>query len=362
MTVAGPVSADRLGQVMMHEHVLHGDVERPSLLEPLAGAAGTELLDAPVTIDILGTLWLASRQPPQRAADPARRHRARAAVAAGGRRADRRGGDVHGLAPGSRGLAGHRARERRVHRRRLRLFVDALLPDRFDELSVDQLAQELISDLRHGIGGSDVRAGVIGEVGTSPQITARERKSLRAAAIAAVETGAAVMVHLSHTVAPGAAARTATRPGFEALQVFTSQGLSADRVVFGHLDEACDADYAAALIAEGCVVGYDTFGTEWYWDHWQTWEPHDSQRVAEVAELCARGPHEQIVLSQDVAFKRHLRKFGGLGYGHLLTNIVPMLRASGVTDEALQAMLVTTPRRLLTMPGLATGGQAPQEA
>ena len=79
------------------------------------------------------------------------------------------------------------------------------------------------------------------------------------------------------------------------------------------------------------------------------WEPHDSRRVADVAELCRRGLHESIVLSQDVAFKRQLRRHGGLGYDHLVVNIVPMLEDAGVTDHQLRAMLVDTPRRLLTV-------------
>jgi phosphotriesterase-related protein len=70
-----------------------------------------------------------------------------------------------------------------------------------------------------------------------------------------------------------------------------------------------------------------------------------------VAELCRRGHHRSIVLSQDVAMKRHLRRFGGLGFDHLLRSIVPMLHDAGVSDTELDHMLVQTPRRALTTQG-----------
>ena len=42
-----------------------------------------------------------------------------------------------------------------------------------------------------------------------------------------------------------------------------------------------------------------------------------------------------------------LRAFGGAGYGHVLERFVPRLRALGVGEDALQAMLRTNAARLL---------------
>lgn len=70
-----------------------------------------------------------------------------------------------------------------------------------------------------------------------------------------------------------------------------------------------------------------------------------------MSRNCADADFTSIVLSQDVAFKRQLHRYGGLGFDHLLVNIVPMLKEAGVSDIQLEAMLVTTPRRLLTVKG-----------
>lgn len=355
MTVTGPVAADELGVVMMHEHVLHDDVDEPSLMETLPGSAGEQLRDAPLSMELLGTLWrwpLANRENTRLTerdaiADELARYRL-----AGGTTVVE--ASTVGFHPDAEGL-------RRVSEaagvqivRGCGYFVDSVLPDGFDERSVDDIASELIGEIREGAGDTGVRAGLIGEVGTSPQLTAREMKSLRASGIAAVETGACVSVHLSFTVSPHTDAGDARDSAFQAVEILESQGVAPDRVVCCHLDEARNVDLALRLIDRGCVVGYDTFGTEWYWDNWKTWEPHDSQRVREVAELCIRGHHMSIVVSQDVAFKRHLHRFGGLGYDHFLTSIVPMLSDAGVGEEQLHAMLVQTPRRLLSFSGRST--------
>jgi phosphotriesterase-related protein len=45
--------------------------------------------------------------------------------------------------------------------------------------------------------------------------------------------------------------------------------------------------------------------------------------------------------------KTQLRAFGGCGYEHLLRNVVPALQEGGVSDAAVEAMLVSNPARLL---------------
>ena len=350
IAATGEVPADELGIVMMHEHILHDDVDAPSLLEPLPGLEGDWLRDAPVTMEILGKLWrhpLANRANVQLTRRDGIAEELALLRAAGGSTVVE--ASTVGFSPDPEGVAEISRKSGVLIIMGCGYFVDSMIPAWFDDLSVDQVAEGLIRDIREGIGGTTVRAGIIGEVGTSPDLTKREEKSLVASAMAAVETGVSVSVHLSHSVAPGASSHEAFEPGFEALRVLTREGLPPDRVICGHLDEARNVEYAARLIDQGCMVGYDTFGTEWYWDNWKTWEPHDSERVADVVELCRRGLHGSIVLSQDVAFKRHLHRFGGLGYDHLLVSIVPMLRDAGVTQEQLDAMLIAQPRRLLTV-------------
>ena len=57
-------------------------------------------------------------------------------------------------------------------------------PSKIAALSAEELAEEWISELTVGIDGTSVRAGIIGEIGTSQQLHPDEIKALQAAAIA----------------------------------------------------------------------------------------------------------------------------------------------------------------------------------
>ena len=46
--------------------------------------------------------------------------------------------------------------------------------------------------------------------------------------------------------------------------------------------------------------------------------------------------------------KIQLTKYGGNGYGHILRNIVPIMRRKGMTEEQIHTILVENPARMLT--------------
>jgi len=46
--------------------------------------------------------------------------------------------------------------------------------------------------------------------------------------------------------------------------------------------------------------------------------------------------------------KTDLREFGGNGYAHILTNIVPTLHSLGLSKNTIDELLVTNPARVLS--------------
>ena len=69
-----------------------------------------------------------------------------------------------------------------------------------------------------------------------------------------------------------------------------------------------------------------------------------------MVRLIERGWEDQLVVSMDMGKKHYLKRFGGMGYDHVMRRIVPRLRAHfGITEAQLEKLLVTTPRRLLTI-------------
>ncbi|MDN5856755.1 MAG: phosphotriesterase-related protein, partial [Actinomycetia bacterium] len=73
-------------------------------------------------------------------------------------------------------------------------YRDPYLPvDHIDRTNADGLSELIVHDIEEGVDDSGIRAGVIGEVGCDKwYVSAREERSLRAAAKAQLRTGLAI--------------------------------------------------------------------------------------------------------------------------------------------------------------------------
>jgi phosphotriesterase-related protein len=202
--------------------------------------------------------------------------------------------------------------------------------------SMEDLARRFIESVRFGMGESGVRAGVLGELGTSSPVLPEEVKVLRAAARAHFVTGVPINVHCALW----------RREGPRVLDILQAEGVDLRRVAISHLDELLDYDYHCSLAVRGAWLSLDTFGSEFTFGEER--EPTDDERVGHLLRLLRAGWAGQILLSQDVCTKLQLRRFGGKGYLHILTGIVPKLRDSGVGEETIHELLVDNPRRYLT--------------
>jgi phosphotriesterase-related protein len=188
------------------------------------------------------------------------------------------------------------------------LYIQGMHPRWVANKSVEQIAELMVSDVRNGIAGTDVRAGIIGEIGTSETIHPDEEKVLRAAARAQRITGAAINVHTY----PWA------RQGLDAATILDSEGADLRRVVISHLDNALlDLEYHRALAERGVYLEYDGFGKEWYVDSKRSWFPRDYERIAGLRQLIDDGYLERLLIGCDVCLKMQLCRYGGWGYEHL---------------------------------------------
>lgn len=219
-------------------------------------------------------------------------------------------------------------------------YLDPTHPAEVRESGPERLAEMIVAELRDGVGETGVRPALIGEIGSSHPVTDGERKVLTAAAWAAVETGAAVNVHIE----------ASGTHGVEVAELLIGEGMTPDRVILSHMDERMDLDYHLAVAATGAVLEFDTFGMEAWWKVPDR-DPTDDVRMRGLAELIGRGLGERLVLGCDVFTKTCHRAWGGQGYQHLPARVAPMLRDHfGVSAAELETILVHTPRRLLDRP------------
>lgn len=349
MTVRGPVDPGEIGATMMHEHLIL-DLSC-NFVHPTEASLRARVHD-PVTMDMLGLL---RRRPFSVTLDNmvlgdegVACEEASLFSAEGGRTIV----DATSLGIGR----DPRALYRISHQTGLHVvmgagcYLENAHPDWVKDMTVEQLEALFVRDVTVGAEGTPLRSGIIGEIGTSGvpkggtekigHLTAEEEKVLRAAGRAAVATGAAVSVHLD----------LRGQGAFRIIEILTDEGVVPERMVMGHMDLLADIDYHRAVAATGVYLEYDSLGREYYTDEMGglCWG-HDSWRVTALATLVAEGFADQLVLSQDVALKMDLCRYGGNGYGHVLRTIVPWLRREGVSEDALKKMLVENPRKILTI-------------
>ena len=218
-------------------------------------------------------------------------------------------------------------------------YVDDAHPDGMDEKTEAELGREITAELTTGVGGTEVKAGIIGELGCSWPLAENERKVLRAGAMAQQETGAAILIH------PG---RNERAP-FEVLDVLAEAGADIGRVIMGHIDRTLlNEDTLLEFAARGSYLEYDLFGWEVsYYPLGEIDIPSDAQRIAYIKRLVDEGYADRVVLAHDVFAKSRLSAYGGPGIAHILENIVPRMREKGISEEDIHSMLVANPARVL---------------
>ena len=75
-------------------------------------------------------------------------------------------------------------------------YQDAFFPEHVATRSVQELAQEMVDEIEQGIDGTDLKAGIIAEIGSSEgKITSLEEKVFIAAALAHNQTGRPISTH-----------------------------------------------------------------------------------------------------------------------------------------------------------------------
>jgi phosphotriesterase-related protein len=214
-------------------------------------------------------------------------------------------------------------------------------------LGEEELVKIMRSDIMEGIDGTDIRAGVIGEIGTSRPLHAFEERVLKAAAAVHVETGVPIAVHLDQT------GREADR----VIQILVDGGVDLGRVVMGHLDQRPDMDrgYIRHIASSGAFLGLDTFGTTFAYDSMGFSDPTDTQRIELARDLVEAGLADQIVFSHDVGMKCMLRRHGGGGYAHLVADLWPAMVKLGIPEDVVRACFTDNPARWLARNEQQTG-------
>jgi phosphotriesterase-related protein len=227
-------------------------------------------------------------------------------------------------------------------------YVGATHPAHVSTMTVDDITGEIIRDVTAGVGDTGIRAGLIGEIGSSWPIVPAEIKVFRAAAAAQAVLKCALSVH------PG---RHPESP-FQILDMLRSGGADPRRVIISHIERTVQSvDRLKVLADTGCYLEYDLFGNEvtarYPYQALDIDIPSDAQRLNQVRALMEAGYGAQLLFSHDVCTKHRTQRYGGPGYTHVVRNILPWMRRRGFTEGEVRLPVVDNPRRAFAMPAPA---------
>ena len=197
----------------------------------------------------------------------------------------------------------------------------------------DPMVDLFVRDVTDGIAGTGVRAAFLKCAIDAPGLTPGVERVMRAVAKAHQRTGVPITVH-TH---PG------SQSGLVVQRVLGEEGVDPGHVVLGHSGDSTDADHLSALADAGFVLGMDRFGIYL--------ETSFEARCDVVVEMCRRGYAERMVLSQDTSCyidwidPQVMALLPQWTYTHIHEEVLPYLREHGVSEDQIETMLVTNPRR-----------------
>jgi phosphotriesterase-related protein len=211
------------------------------------------------------------------------------------------------------------------------VYREPWLPPWVRDASEESLRDWMIGELTDGVEETGVRAGWIKVGATDDGLTEAEAKVLRAAARAAVETGATIG---SHTVR-GVVARTQ-------LDLIEGEGAPADTFVWIHAHQEPDIAIHHELARRGAWIEYDGIG-----------DPADDDRFIELVHRALdAGLGDHVLLSQDRGWYDPAQPGGGTPkpYTWLIEGFLPRLAATGVEAATIEQLMRHNPFRAFARP------------
>ena len=206
----------------------------------------------------------------------------------------------------------------------------------------EELYELFMTEVSQGIRGTGIKAGVV-KVGSSKgAITDYEKAMFKTAVRVQKETGVPIITHTQEgTMGPDQA------------QFLLAEGADPKRVQIGHMSDNLDVDYQVGTLDQGVFVAWDRMGLQGL-----VGCPMDEDRYPVLIDLIKKGYANQLMISHDWICtwlgrplnipEAALPFVANWHPTHLFNNIIPALKAGGVTDEQVRAMTIDNPRRLFT--------------
>ena len=337
-TVLGQIPINQLGITLMHEHLL---LDLECYFDEPDTASEKKFIDAPLEFNLLGKYgarWSYNREglhlhDIELAINEAKEFK----FAGGSTIVDTTnigiGRDPSGLAKIARstGLniimgSGY--------------YVPMSHPPDINEKTADQITDEIVKDITIGVNDTNIKSGIIGEIGNFFPMDSVQKTILIGAAQASMETGAPISID------PG----NDDRSPYEIVKLLNKEGVPESKIIIGHLSIAFEKRALLKDLAEtGCFLEYDHFGS--FEDSSSEYRgisdliKNDTSQIEIIEFLFANGFGDQVLIAHDVCYKPHYKQYGGKGFDYIITGIIPRLRKHGFSNKDINTMLVDNPSK-----------------
>jgi phosphotriesterase-related protein len=211
------------------------------------------------------------------------------------------------------------------------------IPRFFAGVSPEQLARVFVREIEKGIGGTDIKAGILKSASDVAGVTPGEEIVLRAVARAHLETGVPIMLH---SYSPG-------QVGRQQLAIVREEGVDPSRVKMDHSNDTTDVEYLLWLLDQGCYLGLDRYPGRTTSSAARTRTMKALIEAGFADRLCPS--HDGIVLGVVGGDFEHTEaeslEYNPYGYRYINKVVLPQLREMGIPERTLESMFVDVPRR-----------------
>ena len=197
------------------------------------------------------------------------------------------------------------------------------------------MAELMIKEINDGVGKTGIKPGVIkcATYNASP-FSKYETAVLKAAAAASKATNVPIITHVEGPVG-----------GVEQAELFIKEGVNPMMVMIGHVSNSTNINYHRAILAKGTYIAFDRV------DIGHITPPYVI--AGAVAQLCKEGYANQILLSGDKVnywmgrpYPEVMKLDVNYRMGFLPDVFIPILKGMGVTDAQIKCMTVDNPKNL----------------
>jgi phosphotriesterase-related protein len=221
-------------------------------------------------------------------------------------------------------------------------YVELAQTKGYTKDGVEFLYETIINDINLGVGETQIKSGIIGEVGCSWPWTDNEKLSMQASVLAHKNSGLPLLIH------PG---RNQYAP-LEIIKYIDDLGANLENVVLGHIDRTIfDFEILKETAETGVFLNLDLWGHDspFYPLAPDAYMPGDHERIKMVEFLIDQGFEDSILLAHDICTKHRLKKYGGHGFDHLLNRVVPWMKNRNIEDVIINKMMIKNPQKMLTI-------------